>query len=106
VKPLPTLTQIAKGTALFGWYSDGVLHYDLYWTDRADGDPLSSDLVFPVDIPVSDAGGGHFTAVMKGMNILRWARGELQRIETEERLNEKLKSEWAEKLALNGGAEG
>lgn len=33
---LPTVVQIAKGTAHFQWYSDGVLRYEVIWNDSGD----------------------------------------------------------------------
>lgn len=72
---LPTLTDIGKGEALFQWYSDGVLRYRIVWTDLTPGDST-----FDVDIPIEDAGGGHFTPTMKGLNVLRWARKHLELI--------------------------
>lgn len=99
---LPTLTQIAKGTADFVRYRTGELWYSLEWWD--DEVELYKRMEFP--IPLDDAGNGDFIPQMKGMAVLRWARKEVERQDAQERLNERLKSEWAAKLAENGGAEG
>ena len=73
---LPTLTQIAKGSANFDYYKDGVLYYTLLWDDGDDHPPgeIGSHLLEYIPIPVDDAGAGVFTPNMKGMNVLRWAR--------------------------------
>jgi hypothetical protein len=80
---LPTLTQLAKGYAYLDWYSDGVLRYHIRWTDENVDDPhlAKEKLEFQVDIPISDTGGGQFTPMMKGLNILRWARKQLESIQ-------------------------
>lgn len=82
---LPTLTEIAKGVALFRWYSDGILRYDAIWTNLTPGDST-----FPIDIPIDDAGGGFFTPEMKGLNVLRWARKQLQTLEEAINANQKV----------------
>ncbi len=85
---LPTLTQLAKGVAYFKWYSDGILRYDVSWEEiltepdyrgPEHGDAIigSKLHVFSIDIPIADAGGGFFTEEMKGLNVLRWARKQL-----------------------------
>lgn len=98
----PTLAVAAKGEAMFQWFADGVLQYKLSWVDPDDG--FLKMFEFP--IPVSDSGGGFFKPIMRGIEVMRWIRKELDRLETEERTNERLKSEWVQKLAENGGAEG
>lgn len=70
---LPTLTQIGKGEAIFQWYSEGALRYELWWKDT-DEDGRECLHVMPFDIPVAEAGGGQFTPTMKGLSVLRWAR--------------------------------
>lgn len=66
---LPTLTQAAKGRATFEWYSEGQLMYRLHWSD----DDFASGTL-DVLVPIDDAGGGHFTPIMKGLNLMRWIR--------------------------------
>jgi len=72
---LPTLVQIAKGDAYFVEYNQGKLWYELiYQMDNGYSDKLR----FP--IPVDDAGDGAFVIQMKGINVQRWARKQVELI--------------------------
>lgn len=67
---LPTLTEIAKGTAHFVQYADGELLYDLKWSEAE----CASVHTMQLRIPLSDAGSGAFTPTMRGTQVLRWVR--------------------------------
>lgn len=75
--PWPSLTEIAKGSAKFLYYKDKTLWYECrpYYINVA-----WRPFIFP--IPVDDAGEGEFRIDMKGTEILRWARKQLEIIRT------------------------
>lgn len=93
---LPTLVQAAKGTCKFDCYADGVLYYRLTWWN--DGDicdsmtPRAGELVFPV--PVSDSGSGHFGPEMRGINMLRWIRKDIESRKALDEHIDKARAEW------------
>jgi hypothetical protein len=93
-KPLPTLVQIAKGEAEFEFYSDGKMQYRLWWSEHDDfeRDPVWHE--FHVPIPVADTGGGFFNPTMKGLELMRWARKELARLQEEAEMVAKAREEW------------
>lgn len=101
---IPSITRLAKGTARFVRYENGSLWYGINLEYIG---PISEWVeTFEFPIPIEDSGSGAFTPEMKGISLMRWIRKEIDRLETEERTNERLKSEWVQKLAENGGAEG
>jgi hypothetical protein len=58
------------------------MRYHIRWSETYD-DPFHDEekLEFQFDIPISDAGGGHFTPMMKGIEVLRWARKQLEMLQ-------------------------
>lgn len=79
---LPTILQLAKGTAKFLYYTDFELWYDIMWCDDAD----VKHFQFPIRLfgdgnaPIRDA-GGCFMAEEKGLALMKWARKHLEMLQ-------------------------
>ena len=68
---LPTLTQAAKGSASFSRATAETIWYALIWEE---GDFVR---LMEIPIPRDDMGEGTFMPNMKGIEILRWTRKQI-----------------------------
>lgn len=81
---LPTVLELARGTATFQRYQDGALWYAIPWEEFRQGvfegeeRACCETRLFEFPIQVSDAGGGEFLPQDKALTFMRWIRRHLE----------------------------
>lgn len=96
MKYIPRVKDLLHEQAKFVKYQDGRLWYQIVWTfeDLDNGGRDRRPVIFDFPIPVDDAGGGEFGTIEKPITLMRWARKEIERLNSEAEMIAQAKAEW------------